>query len=97
MPKSHRDLLKRQLAHAYHNLDLAGYHLGEVIKAFEPIHPELKPILEAVQSGLLIQMEALTKFAFTAWGNPSPDWDAWRNEPDPKHVTRRIPIEHKAE
>ncbi len=87
MPKSHRDLLKRQLAHAYHNLDLAGYHISEVTKAFEPVHPEMSALLDQVKAGLLIQLEVLAHFALIAWGNPSPDWDAWRNTPDPKHYT----------
>ena len=85
MPKSQRDLLKRQLAHAYHNLDLAGYHITEVTKAFEPVHPEMVPMLDQVKAGLLIQMQVLSAFALQAWGNPSPDWEAWRNAPDPWH------------
>ncbi len=92
MPKTKRDILKRHLAFAYHNLDLAGYHLHEIVELFAPVHPELAKVLEAVQSGLIIQMKVLTQFAYTCWGIASPDWDSWRGSPDPLHESGR-PIE----
>lgn len=97
MPKNKRDLLKRQLAHAYHNLDLAGYHLTEVTKAFDEVHPEMTEPLDQVKAGLLIQMQVLASFAFQAWGNPAPDWEAWRNSPDPWHKTPKNPPPEEAE
>lgn len=81
MPKTKRDLMKRQLAHAYNNFNLAGGHLQVVIDEFKPVHPELAEGLELCQALILQAMNLLVAFATIAWNNPSPDWDSWRNEP----------------
>lgn len=82
MPKSHRDLLKRQLAHCYNNLMLAGGHLQQVIDEFKPVHPELSAPLEAIQDGIILQINLLHHFVFDVWGVMDPAWDSWRNVPD---------------
>lgn len=81
MPKTKRDLLKRQLAHAYNNCDLAGAHLQQIIVAFEPVHPELAEPLVVAQQTLLAIMEVMRKFADVSWGIIDPPWDSWRNVP----------------
>lgn len=81
MPKSHRDLLKRQLAHAYYDLDLAGEHITNVVEEFAPVHPELIEPLTAILAGILIQQDVLKTFVRDVWGIDNPDWHSWQNTP----------------
>lgn len=82
MPKTKRDLMKRQVGHVYNNLNLAGGHLQQLIDEFQPVHPELAEVLEAMQGGILVQLEMLNKFVFACWGVIDPPWDSWRNVPE---------------
>lgn len=81
MPKSHKDLLKRQLAHASYDLDQAGEHITNVVLEFAPVHPELLDPLLAVLEGIKVQQDVLKTFTQSAWGVSEPDWQSWRNEP----------------
>lgn len=81
MPKSHKDLLKRQLAHASYNLDQAGEHITNVVLEFAPVHPELTEPLLAILEGIKVQQDVLITFARDVWGVSDPDWHTWRNEP----------------
>ncbi len=87
MPKTKRDLLKRQVAHAWLDLDKAGGHLAQVIAAFIDVHPELAAPLVAVEEGILIQQDVLKAFVKEAWGMENPDWLAWQNEPERRTVS----------
>lgn len=84
MPKTHRDLLKRQIAHAHNNIELAGQHIVPVAEAFQEAHPELFAALFAVVQMLTLANETIEKFVSVAWGNDAPDWEAWRNVPEKK-------------
>lgn len=78
MPKTYRDNLKRQLAHGYHDLELAGSHIYQVALPFEEQHPEMAESLKAVMEGLIVMMEVLNTFAINAWGRDSVNWESWR-------------------
>jgi hypothetical protein len=79
MPKSKRDLMKRQVAHAHNNLVLAQDHIAVVGVQFQGVHPEL-------EAGLLIAVDLIKQadtvlelFVAGAWGREDPAWDSWRN------------------
>ena len=52
MPKTKRDLLKRQIAHAHNNVCLAIEHLSFVEERFHDVHPELAEALQVSCVGL---------------------------------------------
>jgi hypothetical protein len=82
MPKSHKDLLKQQIAHSYYNIDQAAEHITNVLLAFAPVHPELtKPLLACLQ-GIVTLEEVLKVFVRDTWGITDPDWHSWRNFPE---------------
>lgn len=84
MPKTHRDLLKRQIAHAHNNIEMAAQHIVPVADAFQEAHPELYAALFAAVQSLSLANEIIEKFCGIAWGNENPDWEAWRNVPGSK-------------
>jgi hypothetical protein len=79
MPKSKRDLLRRQVAHAHNNLMLACEHIAAVGVEFEGVHPELEQGL-IIAADLSNQADLVLKaFVMAAWGKDDPSWDSWRN------------------
>jgi hypothetical protein len=78
MPKTYRDNLKRQLAHAHYDLEVAGAHIFNVANAFKEVHPELADPLYATLDGLKIILDVLDTFALEAWGKENPNWQGWR-------------------
>ena len=79
MPKTHRDLLKRQVAHAHNNLQLGINHISIVGVQFDGVHPELAEGLK-IAIELITQADELLKvFVQAAWGKDEINWDSWRN------------------
>ena len=78
MPKTYRDNLKRQLAHAHHDLELAGSHIYQVEVPFEEQHPDMAESLKAVMEGLVVMLQVLETFANQAWGKEEINWEGWR-------------------
>jgi len=79
MPKTHRDLLKRQVAHAHNNLVLAIDHIAQVGIEFEGVHPELEEGLVIATSLINQADEVMKAFVMAAWGKEDVAWDSWRN------------------
>ena len=78
MPKTVRDIMKRHLAQAYHDLDLPGNHINTVEDSFRKDHPELADGLLAALE-LIAQIElVLDAFAELSWGYTGMDWSKWR-------------------
>ena len=82
MPKSHKDLLKQQMAHAYYNVDQAAEHVTNVIEEFAPVHPELTEPLLAFLQGIVVLEDVIKVFVRDVWGIENPDWHSWRNAPE---------------
>lgn len=86
MPKTHRDFLKRKTAHVVFNIDRAGMHLEGLLSEFKPVHPDIAVGLELAQEMLIHALKLVNTFAEVSWNMTSPDWDAWRNEPDNRRI-----------
>jgi hypothetical protein len=86
MPKTKRDLLKRQVAMGYLNLAKAGNHIMQVEETFQDAHPELAASLLTACEGILMVQNILEKFVKDAWGMENTIWTAWENEPDKRKV-----------
>ena len=97
MPKTHRDLLKRQIAHAHNNLDLAIDHIAQVAIQFESVHPELEEGL-VIASSLINQAdEVLKAFVMAAWGREDVEWETWRNVGTRTRAELQLEIDRSAE
>ena len=82
MPKSKRDLLKRQIAHAHNNITLAIEHLAAVEAPFHDVHPELAEAMQVSIVGLTEVKRVIEQFIVAAWGHMPDDWETWRNVGD---------------
>lgn len=82
MPKTKRDLLKRQLAHAHNNCTLAMQHTLTVKTAFDGQHPELGAVLDAALESIDLAQGLLERFIVAAWGHLPDGWEKWRNTDD---------------
>jgi hypothetical protein len=82
MPKTKRDLLKRQIAHAYNNITLAVEHLAMVEAPFHDVHPELAEAIQVSIVGLTEVKHVLEQFIKAAWGSLPADFETWRNVGD---------------
>jgi hypothetical protein len=82
MPKTHRLLLKRQLAHSYTAIENSIGHIARVGLEFDAVHPELAEYLKYATEGLMGVQAILNEFAAKAWGNDDPDWVSWSNKPN---------------
>ena len=82
MPKTKRDLLKRQMAHAYNNIKRAIGHLSNVETEFHNVHPELAEGLQVAMVALNDFLSLLDHFAAEAWGRDSINWEAHANVPE---------------
>jgi len=78
VPKTKRDDLKRQAAHAMNNLDRATVHLFNVEQTFEGVHPELAEALKAAIVGIDTVKAVVENFVIAAWGKLPDDWQKWR-------------------
>lgn len=96
MPKTHRDLYRRNLAQSYINIDYAGAYLFELYKLFNPVHPELGALLQGAMEGLTVTQEILTEFAFRSWGKDTPDWQAWAATGYPRHDIEKATLPENA-
>jgi hypothetical protein len=77
MPKSKHDLLKRQAAQIYFDLEKAMRDTVELKAIFDPVHPELSAALDVVLQASLASQELLTKFWTEAWGQEVIRWESW--------------------
>jgi hypothetical protein len=82
MPKTKRDLLKRQLAHAYANCHRAVNHLSLLHDAFKDVHPELGDSLETAIMSIVLGADIIEKFANEAWAIEPEELVQWRNVRD---------------
>lgn len=80
MPKSKRDLLKRQIAHAYMAMDRAIIHLDTVAKPFEEQHPELTEPLIALILMLDEGKKVIDAWVAKVWQREGMDYEDWANE-----------------
>jgi len=90
MPKTKRDMLRRQAAHAYNNLMLAMQHLGNIHDAFEPVHPEMAQHLLTTILTINVALDCVKAFVRAAWCKEEPDWDSWRNVRDRASPRERV-------
>ena len=84
MPKTKRDLIRRQVAHAVENIQLAMNHLGQVEEPFRDPHPELAEPLQMVIGSLDLCLDVIKSFCLSAWGRIPEDWETWRNVGTPR-------------
>ena len=82
MPKTKRDLLKRQIAHAYANCFRCVDHLNLVYEAFKDVHPEMGEALEAAILSVVLASDIIEKFASEAWLIEKEELLIWRNVRD---------------
>ena len=82
MAKTKRDLLKRQMAHAYNNIKRAIGHLANVETEFHDVHPELAEGLQVAMVALNDFLSLIDHFAAEAWGRDSINWDSYANVPE---------------
>jgi len=81
MPKTKRDSLKRQIAHAHLNVKLAMQHLANVEAQFHDVHPEMATAMQVCVVGLNEVQNVIEKFWSTSWGPLPTNWDSVRNVP----------------
>lgn len=82
MPKTKRDLIKRQMGHSYNNIKRAMGHLANVEVEFHDVHPELAEPLQVLIVALGDMLGLIDHFASQAWGRDSIDWEAYANVPE---------------
>lgn len=85
MPKTKRDLIKRQMAHAHNNLDTAAKHLIMVHTDFEEVHPDYAMMLSEMINGCLMINQCIDKFFADAWGDDDPNYESLRNVGTPSN------------
>lgn len=90
MPKSKRDLLRRQVAHAHNNVELSAVHLIQVHDAFKEVHPDLAAPLAMLINNQIEVKSAIERWASDVWGRESIDWDSWRNVPEPNREDNAV-------
>lgn len=78
MPKTKRDLMKRQLAHAYMNLERSLEHLNIVRETFAEQHTEYAAFLQAMMETVLFAQNNVRLFCIHAWGIAPSDFETWR-------------------
>jgi len=78
VPKTHRDLLKKQLGHAINNIELAQLRCLELKDGFQGPHPDLAELLQATMVGLEVCLDSLRAFSMHAWGIVPPNVERWR-------------------
>jgi hypothetical protein len=82
MPKTKRDMLKRQVAHAYSNCFRAQIHIASVWQQFKDVHPEDAEALNVMLQTLELTIDMLEKFANKAWLLDASEIEEWRNVRD---------------
>lgn len=79
MPKTKRDLLKRRLAQAHHDLHKAAENIIPLEQQFRGPHADLANILALALVGLDNLLQLIDVFADRAWGYHPDDYETWRN------------------
>ena len=79
MPKGKRELLKRQAAHAYNNLNRAAAHLIVLHERFEGTHPDHAEMLASIIQSALMTANLVKDFWVHTWGPFPCDIEKWRN------------------
>ncbi len=79
MPKTKRDLLKRQLAHAHNNLEIAAKHVIVVHEQFAGVHDDYAMMLSEMINGCMMINYCIDRFFADAWGDEEPAYDSMRN------------------
>jgi len=79
MPKSKRDLLKRQVGHSYRNVSLAINHLAKVEHSFAVHHEDFAQYLQVMIVTLDAVRDGIRDFSLKAWGKFPDDPESWRN------------------
>jgi hypothetical protein len=82
MPKTKRDLLRRQIAHAYRNVELATSHIAQVWEQFDQAEKEEVMYLDMIIYDLDIASKLIKEFAIKCWGHWPEDIETWRNVPE---------------
>jgi len=77
MPKTNRDVLKREVAQAYFHYERAMEVLVALKAIFEPVHPDLSAALDVVLQASLASQALLTAFWTEAWGQETIRWESW--------------------
>lgn len=85
MPKTKRDLHKRQLGQAGVNLNYSGAYISGLADIFREQHPELALILDLAMEGLVNVENLLKAFSGKAWGNYDPTWTTYAGSNRPRH------------
>jgi len=96
MPKTKKDLIKRQFAYAMRNLMLAMNHLANLEALFETQHEDLSDILKVSIVGINEVKVLLDHFAYKVWGWENKDYFATANLPKPTEeiAKRHLTIDH---
>jgi hypothetical protein len=81
MPKTKRDLLRRQIAHAYRNVELATWHISQVWEQFDQANKDEVMYLDMIIYDLDIASKLIKEFAIKCWGHWPEDIETWRNVP----------------
>jgi len=79
MGKTKRDMLKREVAQALHDLDRAGQNLHTLYTHFAPVHPEYGLYLQVIAESIQVTYEMLLKFWDHAWGPHPETYDHYRH------------------
>ena len=82
MPKTKRDLLRRQIAHAYKNVELALGHIANVWEQFDAADKDEVMYLDTIVYDLEIVTKLIKEFAVVCWGYWPEDIETWRNVPE---------------
>ena len=77
MPKTNRDILKREAAQIYLGLERVMETTVNLKRIFDPVHPELAVALEAVLQGCFTCQDIVKRFWAEAWGQDDPRWESW--------------------
>jgi hypothetical protein len=86
MPRSHRDLLKRQIARAHYGITRSMGHLASVEAEYHDVHPEDAEALQVAIVGCGEINNLIERFAEEQWGKDIINWAAWIDDPDPRPV-----------
>ena len=82
MPKTKRQILRRNLAYAHFSIERAIEHISAVEPPFREYYPNLADALAVTVVGLTEANGLLDKFVMAAWGREWLDWDSFANLPD---------------
>lgn len=70
--------LRRELAQVLNHIDTAAYGLANLVRIFQPVHPDMAEYLENMCKQLLTLKEAGLTWWEWAWGKRPSDYNVWR-------------------